>query len=236
MHASASYYNALVLTCYDYCVHSLFMVYLWGCPTTTVTLPFFKSNIGRRHMDVGVGTGYFPAAVRQSVQQKQQNHAVLLDSPFLQWPEKLLLVDLNPNCTEMAASRVGVRDRTEILIVDVFQPLPAVESVEKYDSISLMNLLHCLPGSAEYKSQVFGNLKPFLKDNGTLFGGTILGKGVQHNFLGKALMWVFNCIGIFHNYEDEKGLFLQVLEKEFGKVDHVVVGRILLFVAKEPLL
>lgn len=202
------------------------MTYLWGCATDEVTLPFFKSNIGPRHMDVGVGTGYYPVQVRKNEKEGKEPP---------QWPEQLLLVDLNSNCTNMAAARVGAEGCTRTLVTDILRPIPEATKGEKYDSISLMNLLHCLPGSTEYKSRAFSNLKPFLKEDGTLFGGTILGKGVKHNILGKAIMWLFNYNGMFHNWGDGKEEFLRVLRQEFGNVEHVVVGRILLFTAKQPL-
>lgn len=227
MHPSARLYNNIALWFYDYLVHSIFMVYGWHCPTKSVGLPFFSSHVGPKHMDVGVGTGYFPVAVRKS--SRKRNGQL---KP--QWPQKLMLVDLNPNCTAMAATRVGAPDCTETLTADVLQPIPAAGKHETFDSLSLMNVLHCLPGTSESKAQAFGHLKPFLKEDGVLFGSTILGRGVEHNRFGRLVMWLSNSLGIFHNYGDHPDDFVRALQKDFNNVEHVVVGRVLLFTAKEP--
>ena len=227
MHPSARLYSNVALWFYDYLVHSVFMNYAWHCPTKSVGLPFFESHVGAEHMDVGVGTGYFPVAIRKSSNGQR-------DQTKPQWPKRLMLVDLNSNCTTMAATRVGAPDCTETLTADVLQPIPAVDKHKTFDSLSLMNVLHCLPGTSEFKAQVFGHLKPFLKEDGILFGTTILGRGVEHNRFGKLVMWLSNALGIFHNYEDNPDDFIRLLQKEFRKVEYVVVGRVLLFAATEP--
>src|SRR5262249_21733539 len=59
--ASARYYRRLILSFYALWVLPISNPFVWRCPTKTVLVPFFRANVGRRHMDVGVGTGYFPA-------------------------------------------------------------------------------------------------------------------------------------------------------------------------------
>jgi ubiquinone/menaquinone biosynthesis C-methylase UbiE len=125
-------------------------------------------------LDVGVGTGYFLAAMHKS---EQQRHPTA--SGEVIWPQTLTLIDLNPTCLETAARHLGHPDRTECVMADAREPLPIKPG--KFDSISFMYLLHCIPAPPEKKGCVFANLKLYLEEPGTLFSVTILGRGVRHN-------------------------------------------------------
>ncbi|KAK2753625.1 hypothetical protein FQN54_007402 [Arachnomyces sp. PD_36] len=216
--ASSYAYNSIFLSLYDYYVLGLTNTAFWRCPTDSVLLPLFQANAGPRHMDVGVGSGYFPAIMNQ-----REGH--------LGWPKKLVLVDLNPTCLERASSRIGLPERTLCLKNDALQPLP---DAGPFDSISIMFLLHCLPGPPEHKAQIFANLKPHLTDNGTLFGATVLGQGVQHNLVGQVLMAAYNWFGIFGNSGDGKEPFIEALEEEYEEVETAVIGCVLIFKAQKP--
>ena len=48
------------------------------------------------------------------------------------------------------------------------------------------------------------NLRPYLVSGGVFFGSTILGRGVEHNLLGRRLMRLYNRKGIFSNLEDDQ--------------------------------
>lgn len=169
-------------------------------------------------MDVGVGSGYFTTTMHQRGGETG-------------WPDKLVLVDLNPACLEQAAGRIGLPERILCLENDALQPLPDVGT---FDSISMMFLLHCLPGPPEHKARIFANLKPHLTDGGTMFGATVLGQGVRHNLFGKFLMWSYNWIEMFGNSADGKEPFLEALEEEFEEVESEVIGCVLIFKARKP--
>jgi SAM-dependent methyltransferase len=216
--ASSYAYNTTTLNFYDHFVLGLTNSFGWRCPTDSVLLPLFQANAGPRHMDVGVGSGYFPTAMHQ-----REGHSG--------WPKKLVLVDLNPICLEQVSSRVGLPERIMCLENDALQPLP---DVGPFDSISLMYLLHCLPGPPENKARIFANLKPHLADDGVLFGATILGQGVRHNWFGQILMSAYNWFGIFGNSEDGKEHFLQALEAEFEEVETAIIGCVFIFKARKP--
>ncbi len=130
----------------------------------------------------------------------------------------------------MAKSRIPKLE-TDCLLHDVFEPLP---TEERYGSISLMYLLHCMPGPPERKAAIFGNLKNDLKEDGTLFGATVLGKGVEHNWAGKVLMKLYNKRGIFGNWDDGAEVILKELKMHFEDVDAKMEGVVLLFTAKGP--
>jgi SAM-dependent methyltransferase len=235
----ARHYTSLLLFAYDFWVLYLSNTFAWRCPTKSVLLPFFRGNAGPRHMDVGVGTGYFPAEVaagEAETRGKGDSDKTVIKRD---WPQKLALVDVNPECLETASARIGRPDRTNHLLIDVLRPVDPgsvpVKVEEVFDSISLMYLLHCLAGPPAEKTQlVLANLKPYLSDRGTLFGATILGKGVRHNWFGRILMRYYNRIGIFNNYADGKDEILDALEKEFDDVEGHVVGCVLVFRARGP--
>jgi hypothetical protein len=55
----AAIYTPIVLKLYDWWVLEVSNRLAWRCPTSTVLLPFFAAHVGARHLDVGVGTGYY---------------------------------------------------------------------------------------------------------------------------------------------------------------------------------
>lgn len=232
---SARYYSSFVLSSYDFFVLYFSNKFVWRCPTKSVLLPFFRANAGPRHMDVGVGTGYFPAAAttrRREITSSDKHDRDTIKQGE-DWPQKLALVDVNPKCLETASSRIAQPDRTVRLLADVLRPLP--DPVEVFDSISFMYLLHCLSGPPREKTQrVLVNLKPYLAEQGVLFGATILGKGVRHNWIGRILMWAYNRVGLFHNYADGKDEIISALEAEFDDVEGHVIGCVLVFRARRP--
>ena len=145
----------------------------------------------------------------------------------------MTLVDLNPDSLATAKNRIPWL-KTQSILHDITKPLP-IPANQKFDSISLMYLLHCLPGSTSYnKASIFRHLKEHLTDDGTLFGATVLGKGVQHNWAGQLLMRLYNRKGIFGNLDDGAEGFLEVLKECFEDVEARVEGVVLVFAASGP--
>jgi len=232
----AIYYRPIFLSLYDFWVLGLSNSYAWRCPTRTVLLPFFESNFSSHHIDIGVGTGFFPATALKSRQQHSlaENGVDDGSSSFKQ----LTLVDLNANSLSSAAKRVGRPDQTRCLVADAFQPLPLAlvdGKPERFGSISLFYLLHCLRGPSSSKGKLFSNLKNNLEDDGVLFGATVLGKGdFKHNLFGMGLMLFYNGIGLFDNWKDTERDFVAALRENFNEVESKVVGCTLLFKASKP--
>ncbi|HSD82364.1 MAG TPA: methyltransferase type 12, partial [Anaerolineae bacterium] len=124
----------------------------------------------------------------------------------------LALADLNPNSLQVTAKRLERYD-PETYIANVWEPLP-IDA--KFDSIGINYLFHCLPGNFRSQGVVFQNLKTLLnKNGGVIFGTTILGIGIQRNFLAKILMRVYNAKGIFHNTYDHAADLERVLKENF---------------------
>ncbi|KAF4997553.1 hypothetical protein FGRMN_3758 [Fusarium graminum] len=219
--AGAKYYSSLALTFYDLWVVKISNSFAWGCGTASVLQPYFTGNFSQKHMDVGVGTGYFPATALQEIGDKEE------------FSRSITLVDLNQNSLELAMKRIDRPKITRSILADALEPLP--DTVPQFDSISLFYLLHCLPGPPEHKAAIFKNLKGHLNKGGVLFGATILGKGVQHNLFGRLIMAAYNWAGVFDNRQDSKEVFAQALKENFARVETEVIGRVLLFRAWEPI-
>jgi hypothetical protein len=168
--------------------------------------------LGHRHLDIGIGSGYYPA--HAGISKKTQ----------------ITLMDLNPSSLHYTKERLG-RPDAQIVQADVLQPLP-LKGV--YDSISTFFLIHCLPGPLERKMVLFSNLKPYLAENGTIYGTTVLGKDVSHNFFGWVLMCIYNWRGIFSNWDDGEKEMREALCKDYKQVETRVVGRVLLFSVSQP--
>ena len=83
------------------------------------------------------------------------------------------------------------------------------------------------------KASVFGNLKALLFDGGSLFGSTILGKGVPHNMLGNKLMHFYNKKGIFTNLDDNIEELREALNTHFSNVEIELHGCVAIFSAKK---
>ncbi|OCR21866.1 SAM-dependent methyltransferase [Pseudomonas syringae] len=213
--AGAAVYSPLTLKLYDGWVLGISNRFAWQCPTRKVLQPFFNRHVGARHLDVGVGTGYY------------------LANANLPASTQVTLLDLNPSSLEAARQRLG-RPDTRVVQHDVFQPL-SDEQVAVCDSISLFYLLHCLPGNMADKAVVFGNLKSRLADNGVLFGATILGDEANHNGFGGKLMAVYNKKGIFGNRNDTLAGLRSALAQHFADVSVEVVGKVALFSARSVL-
>lgn len=234
-------YTPLSLKIYNVGVFGIVSPYGWRCPADTL-VSFFNRNIlqatkrdatktsrtePKRVLDIGVGTGYFPVRAP-------------LDSNT-----ELVLVDLNTDCLDDAKASVErahpeVGSRAVKIVGDFLahgdEPLSLYAEgrlqLGGFDAISLMFLLHCLPGPPSRKAEALVRTKALLRPGGVLFGATILGKNVRPNLLARFVLWMNNCLGIFDNYEDSAASFAEPLQKAFHDVRVEVVGCMLLFEAR----
>ncbi|HEU5047201.1 MAG TPA: methyltransferase domain-containing protein [Rickettsiales bacterium] len=207
---SSAIYTPLILKLYDWWVLGVSNRFAWECPTHQILLPFFARHTSTRHLDVGVGTGFYPANTEFPA------HA------------EITLLDLNRNSLEAAGARIP-HMKTQRVQHDIMQPLP--QQIE-FDSISLFYLLHCLPGKFSEKEKAIANLKQKLSPSGILYGATILGEEANHNRFGKKLMKIYNQKGIFGNQADTMQELKFILEKHFKEVDVQRHGKVALFRGK----
>lgn len=206
----AAVYSPLILKLYDWWVLGISNRLAWRCPTSTVLLPFFRQHLGRRHLDVGVGSGFY------------------LANADLPAETELTLLDLNPNSLQAAAARSGIA--AQCVRHDIMTPLPFSPHTA-FDSISMFYLLHCLPGTLQDKEAALVHLKAHLAPGGRLYGATILGGEAGHNFFGSRLMAVYNRKGIFGNASDTMAGLSAILGRHFTQVELRRIGKVALFVA-----
>ncbi|WP_342635727.1 class I SAM-dependent methyltransferase [Gloeothece verrucosa] len=139
---------------------------------------------------------------------------------------RIALMDLNENSLEFAQRRIA-RYKPEIYRRNVLEPIHI--NAEKFDSVAINYLLHCLPGSIESKSVVLAHLKALMNPNAVIYGSTILSDDVARSRLAKWLMDTYNKRGIFSNQNDDLEGFQEVLAKHFGDISLEVVGCVTLF-------
>lgn len=256
--AGAAVYSPLFLNLvYDRLVLGLYCTYVWRCSSIILqnlynTLVGDSKNsakgyvspvgsdgqaLGKRILDVGVGTGYF------------------LASTTLPENSSVTLFDLNPACLEAASLRCkhshaglpGLEVRT--VCGDFLAPADDSNSIhqklvdsrhqpESFDIIMTSMLLHCVPGPPQRKATALASLARLVEpQSGVLAGATILGdreNGVKHNLLGRFIMFWHNALGMFDNRGDDVLTFVGALRDQFHDVKWEIVGTILIFQARLP--
>jgi ubiquinone/menaquinone biosynthesis C-methylase UbiE len=207
---------------YDVYVLGFNMRWIWRCSTSAILEPFFAENFSRNHLDVGVATGYFPA--------------VALSRPWRTGSrQRLTLLDVNGNSLAAARSRVlamAPGAEVECVEADVKADLPRELKGRRFDSVTMFNLFHCVPGSD--KVRAISTYKDVLSDEGVLAGCTVLGDGAATSWVNRWYVRKFNRKGIFNNLEDGRQMFEEVLRREFDEVDVWVFGMTLVFRATRP--
>jgi ubiquinone/menaquinone biosynthesis C-methylase UbiE len=209
-HAGQAIYNPVTLGLYDFVVLGVSNRLIWQCPTHRI-LELYDEHITSNHLDVGVGTGWY------------------LDHCSFPGPHvRLGLMDINRSSLRKAAARLQ-RYGLELYQADVLEPIPVVAA--PFQSVSLSYLLHCLPGRLSQKAVAFDHLSTLLTPGGTLFGATLLSRGIERSKPAQALMRLYNAKGIFSNEEDSVEDLCRELERRFERVTVQVVGCAALFAA-----
>jgi len=208
--AGQSPYNRLLLAVYDQAVRFNYR-FLWRCQPGQV-LGLYNDHVSANHLDVGVATG-----------------TILDYCTFPTSSPRLALMDLNPNSLAVAARNLA-RYHPETYLRNVLDPVQI--DAPLFDSVGLANLLHCLPGTMRTKRVVFENLKEVLKPGGTLFGCTILYRGVKRSPLGALYMNYLNACHVFTNRQDDLEGLKQNLAECFTESSVKVVGCVALFSAQ----
>lgn len=211
-HAGQASYTPAVLRIYDLFVLGFSSSYAWRCPASQL-LEHYQRHITSKHLDVGVGTGWF-----------------LDHCKFPSSEPELHLLDLNSNTLNHVSKRIA-RYAPIAHRGDIMQP---IELAPGFESIGLNYVLHCLPGNMPSKSVAIANLARLLTPTGTLFGSTILAQDVSHNFIARRLTAIYNRKGIFGNRTDDLGGLRLALEANFREVDIRMQGCVALFAAKQP--
>ena len=136
------------------------------------------------------------------------------------------MLDPNQTALDFAARRVA-RYRPEKYLRNVLETISI--DAEKYDSVGINYLLHCLPGPFEAKVVAFDHLKEMMNRNAVLFGSTLLHGGVPRNWFAQFLMGIYNRKGIFSNRNDSLADLDSALRERFRDVSLESVGCAALF-------
>lgn len=203
-------YSPLVLRLYDFLVLGLSNHLLWRCPTAEI-MNLYDRNVTACHLDIGVGTGYY------------LDHA--------RWPvpnPSIALLDLNPNSLAAASRRIA-RFAPRTVQANCLAPLPLAE---KFDSVGLCYLFHCLPGPIREKAVVLDHLRPALAPGARVFGATILQGDRPCSRPAQALMDFYNRKGVFSNARDTLDELETALRQRFQDVHIEMRGTVALFEAR----
>jgi hypothetical protein len=210
--AAHAIYTPLMLSIfYDRLVHGFSNRFAWRCPTEQL-LNLYSDNLSCRHLEAGIGTGFF------------------IDKANPPAFQRLLLLDINRNCLALSARRLA-RFRPVLAEANLLAPLTI--EVEPVDSIGLTYVLHCLPGRMPEKLKVIDHLRPFMSERTKLFGATILGRGIAPNAAARALLGFYNSKGVFNNLEDDAAALADGLHARFAKVEVTTSGCVALFQAQQ---
>jgi SAM-dependent methyltransferase len=204
-------YNRFLLAIYDPWVLGFMARAVWRSPIPPA-VERYRRLLGRRHLDVGPGTGYF------------------LDKAGPPAGTEITLLDPNPNVLVKASRRLAAMNPVAIE-ADVMKPLP-LEG--RFDSAALSYVLHCLRGPQEHKAVAIRHIADVLEPNGVLFGGTVLGLGERHTPPARAVLRAFNWAGDFDNLGDTAEGLRRILEASFETVEVDVVGSTANFEASGP--
>jgi len=196
---------------YDFIVYKFSGPVLWGC-TRKQLVEFYDEQVSARHLDVGVATG------------------TLIDRAKFPVPEPdITLMDLNPKSLAVAAGRLR-RYSPKTHQANILEPwgLPP----QRFESVGMVNILHCVPGTIKEKSVAFDHAREVLIPGGTLFGATVLGKGVQHTRLSKFALRRLNRKGVFCDLDDSLEDLEAALAARFSTYQVRVQGTGAFFTAK----
>lgn len=209
--AGQAVYTKRTLSAYDFVVLKVSNRWIWKCPTPHLEA-HYNQHLSGNHLDVGVGSGYF------------------LDRCHFPVPApRVALMDLNADALGFAAHRIA-RYHPEKYQANVLEPIPF--EGQKFDSVGVNYLLHCLPGPIESKSALFDHLKALMNPNAVIFGSTLLQEGVERGPLAKHLMAFYNQKGIFSNKKDSlHGLKIE-LNRRFVDLHLRVIGCTAVFSAR----
>ena len=212
--ANRRLYNPLTLLAYDAYVIGLSHKVFWGIDNGTIH-DLYDQGMGRVHLDVGVGTGYFPAAALK--RKRADLHG-----------RRVELLDNAPAALGRTARRLRRRlpeavDTHQASALDRW-PL-AEDSVE---SVGSTMMLHCLPGHGfANKKKVFTEAARVLAPGGFFYGCSILGEAdpAPISRPGARMRRFYNeRRDTLHNGADTEADLRQQLTAAFGETAKVEVG------------
>ncbi|WP_307829982.1 methyltransferase [Antrihabitans stalagmiti] len=213
--AAVAPYTKAFLRVYDLWVVRLSNRYAWRCDAEKM-LALYNTHLGERHLEVGPGTGWY------------LDHATFPTSR-----PAITLLDLSASTLEFTAARLPSAVVAPV-VGSVLDPVPEAAGAA-FDSIGINYVMHCVPGSFDEKGVAFQNLARVLRDDGVLFGSTILASGEgRRTLFGRALMGAYSRIGAFNCRLDDREGLERALKAAFAQVQITMEGDVALFAAHAP--
>jgi SAM-dependent methyltransferase len=204
-------YGPALLAIYDWWVLGVMANLVLRSPTELI-VERYRPLYGRRHLDVGPGSGYFvDVAAPDDIE--------------------LTLLDPNRHVLDHCAKRLSRFDPT-LVEADVLKPLPVRGP---FDSVALSAVLHCLPGPMEAKEPAIEHVASVLDTRGVLFGVTVLGADAAHSVPARAFLRIANLQGGFDNLGDTVEGVESMLTRWFSEVEIDIVGSLAHFTARSPI-
>ncbi|RJL35880.1 class I SAM-dependent methyltransferase [Bailinhaonella thermotolerans] len=206
-------YTRARLSWYDTVVLGLVCPLVWRCPRREM-VALYDRNAGARHLDLGPGTGFF------------------LDRCAFPAPDpRITIVDLGEDVLRKVSRRLA-RHRPVAHRADVLAPLPF--RAERFDSVGMNFLLHCLPGGMSAKAVVFDHVLPYVAPGGRVFGSTVLADGVEHGRHAARALAHLNAEGVLSNAGDSFAGLEAELARRFPDHRLTARGSVGLFEAVAP--
>lgn len=210
LRGDAHMYTRPVLAIYDPIALGMVCPIAWKCSKTTM-LSFYNDGVSANHLDIGPGSGYFLDKARFPIAQP-----------------KIALADLNELVLATTAKRIK-RYNPTTYVRDALLPLDLGD--QKFTSVAIQNVLHCLPGTMADKGRVFDNIRPYVERGGVIFGCTVLGKDVSLPGHGLWMMEKYNQAGSFRNRHDSRGALEEQISTRFDRYSLRVRGAVAFFEA-----
>jgi len=210
--AGSAMYSRFVLAIYDFWFLWYNCRFLWECPARSL-LDLYNQHVSSNHLDIGVGTGYF-----------------LDKCKFPNDDVRLALLDLNLNSLRAAGRRLR-RYKPEVYQRSATEPF--VLNAPAFDSIGMMNLLHCIPGDLKSKAILFERVKEVMNPGAVLFGSTILYEGIKRSARATFAMKYANNRGIMANLNDSLEDLKTGLNASFSESSVKTIGCEALFWARK---
>ncbi|WP_046468578.1 class I SAM-dependent methyltransferase [Allosalinactinospora lopnorensis] len=207
-YAGAAIYSKLLLAIYDLYVLRFSMSWIWRCPRRNITAQY-RRNVGDRHLDIGVGTGYF---LKKAQVDKRSS--------------EIHLLDLNPVPLARASRRVAGHP-TKTYEANALEEFPIPEG--SLDSVAMSLFLHCVPGDFTQKGVIFDHINRVLRPGGRFFGTTVLAHGVPITSQARRLMAAYQGKGLFNNAGDSLSDLRNELAKRFDDFTLTTRGCVALF-------
>ncbi len=208
--AAHAVYTPFMLSFYDRLVHGFSNRIAWRCPTERI-LDLYRNNLSSRHIEAGVGTGFF------------------IDRANPGAFDQLTLLDINRHCLARSARRLA---RYQPLLCEASLLAPIAIDLDPVHSIGLTYVLHCLPGPMPTKLKAVDHLRALISEHAVLFGATILGRGMEPNAAARSLLRLYNAKGVFNNLDDDLAALTQGLKRRFDSVEIETSGCVALFRAR----